>query len=133
MSATDPHRRRTDQGARRIIESLPERFYRDVWLFVISVLLLVTVAAGRAESTQRGADNRQRIADIQRSRVESLRIQCKATNDRHDHALRLLQRLPISKRGQLVTSALINVMIPAHKDCTAYAKRLVTPPPVPTK
>lgn len=47
-----------------------ENWYRDVWLFLISIVLVIGVKA-----------NKDRVADIQSSRVEAVRTSCEKTND----------------------------------------------------
>jgi hypothetical protein len=51
--------------------------HRDVWLFLITVLVLISIVTAYNQ-------NKQRIADIQASRLEV----CERSNARHDQAIK---------------------------------------------
>lgn len=56
-----PMRRSTDHGWRRFVR---ENFYRDVWLLLITVIVLVSLAFGWNERSARVTDNSNRIEDL---------------------------------------------------------------------
>lgn len=100
-------------------------FYRDAWLFLLSVLLLVTTVVSYNE-------NRDRVDDIQRSRIEL----CERQNMRHDRAIIAVNRLinrPASPRRHVTPAqrlqaaqqvrAVVDAMVP-RQNC-----RVVLEPP----
>lgn len=52
-------------------------FHRDLWLFLITVLVLISIVTAYSQ-------NKDRIQDIQRSRLEV----CERSNQRHDQAIK---------------------------------------------
>jgi hypothetical protein len=81
-----------------------ENWYRDVWLFAITVLMLAATIIGINE-------NRRRIAEIQQSRVQV----CELQNARHDNSIRtldeLIAKLPPKQRKQAKGSRDANVIL----------------------
>ena len=126
MTDRVPRRRKTDSRRQRFAEALPERFYRDVWLFLVSVLALASILIGQDQ-------NRQRVEDIQASRVEAIRSQCESTHASLRQATKRVAALHFSPRGSRATVAILQAMDRYPKDCEAYALRTVTPPPIPRR
>lgn len=62
---------------------LRENWYRDVWLFAISLVALATIVVGRDA--------------LHDSRVRSVKIACEQVNERHDRALNTLDRVTIAR------------------------------------
>ena len=65
---------------------LRANWYRDVWLFVLSTLLLGSIVVAINA-------NQQRIEDIQHERVRATGRACLDQNQRHDTALRVTAQL----------------------------------------
>lgn len=102
------------------------KLYRDVWLFVITVLVLFALQA-----------NSDRVDDIQRERADSIRRSCDETNQRNidtKHRLdQLIDAIPSENaeeraalvRSQAFTVALIDALVPV-RDCDALAEKSVS-------
>jgi hypothetical protein len=106
--------RRIDEGraARRSgwQIAIRENWYRDVWLFVITLCVLASMIFAYRS-------NRDRIADIQTSRLQT----CERQNARHMHAVLVAQRSDVHNRDLVI--ALLDAIIPLQ-DC-----KLVVEPP----
>lgn len=75
MAADDhPERRRDDHGWQT---DLKVNSHRDIWMFILSILVLISIVTAYNQ-------NKQRIADIQASRLEV----CQRSNARHDQAIK---------------------------------------------
>lgn len=99
-----------------------ENWYRDVWLLLITALLLWAVSS------------------IQANRLDAARNSCIAQNGRNVDTIRQLEqvvrKLPPRQRQRAVanigsTVLLINALAPFHKDCDSYADAVVAGKPVP--
>lgn len=104
MDTASPRRRKTDLSWR---ERLPERFYRDVWMLVISGLLLWS------------------LVSIQNQRWNNSYGNCQAANERYANTLRVLDQTisqaPRAQRAQARTQrtqslAFIAALAPPHFD-----------------
>lgn len=104
-------------GAVRLFEKLHRR------MRIVVILLSFTLVIAGAAIVLGQVNNSRRIADIQRSRRDSLVQQCVETNLRHDRLLDALERtspgLSIFGREQLAQAA-----APHIGDCVAHAERL---------
>jgi hypothetical protein len=107
------------EARRRTI--IRENWYRDVWLFVLSVFLVVAVVVANAE-------NRQRIDEIQESRYQFQIQNCLSVNARNLSAKAEAMR-SVSPEGQRTVRLLIDEMLPFNRDCAAKAREGVEIPP----
>lgn len=136
------------------------RDYRhDVWLLVLSIVILITVSTAvsgsktanqasrhaRAAASQASAvaqSAAQLAAEIQQQRVDSVSDNCNAQNKRHDGTIAALDRIPPfgpqtraaraqAARGRAEAVLLINALQP-HQDCTLVVDAALglAPPPV---
>lgn len=92
------------------------------------------------ESTELTKANRQRIADVQRSREDTVRLACAEQNERHDGTIRTLDRLILETRkmhperarraaeSRVGTVLLIEALAP-KRDCDKRVRELVHPRP----
>jgi hypothetical protein len=94
---------------------LRENWYRDVWLFVISVFLIVAVIVGDSE-------NKERVDDVQQSRYLFQLANCEASNARNMKAKAKAGRLPLSPQGTKTVVALVDELQPFTKDCKTKAR-----------
>jgi len=98
-----------------------ENWYRDVWLFVITVMVLAASIGGISE-------NRHRIADIQQSRI----LVCELQNERHDNSIRtldeLIAKLPPKQRAQARAQRNANVVLISALVPKQPCRALVEPP-----
>lgn len=105
----------------------PENWYRDVWLFVLT-LLLYQALTGVAGSVDR----------IDQSRHDVAFENCLSQNDRHNRTIDKLDNLVAkikdpqekarAKLNRAGTVALIDALAPYHKDCRAYVDQLLEAP-----
>lgn len=92
MAAADDRseRRRED---RRFRTNWRENAHRDVWMFLLSILVLISIVTAYNQ-------NKDRIQDIQRSRLEV----CERSNARHDQAIKTTMELlarPVTPQRKL--------------------------------
>lgn len=104
-----PQARRT--GWRALVR---ENWYRDVWLFGITLLCLGAIMFGYAA-------NKDRIDEIQSSRLDT----CQRQNQRHDTASAIAQKR-VSKDSRPLVGALVDALVPTQ-DC----RELIAPPAIP--
>lgn len=121
--------RREDRGPQaRTPAWLRENWYRDVWLFLISLFCAVSIPVFYSA-------NKDRIADVQTSRLENVRRGCEDSNAKNEHAKAKVNALrsqgKMSPEGAAVTKTLIDSLSEVHEDCEAYARQVVVPPEVP--
>jgi hypothetical protein len=98
-----------------------ENWYRDVWLFVITVFMVAILVLGIGE-------NDERIEDIQASRYEFQLQNCLSVNARNLNAKAKARRI-VSAQGQQTVTTLIDEMLPFHRDCEGRARDGVEIPP----
>jgi hypothetical protein len=98
-----------------------ENWYRDVWLFVITVFMVGSLWLGIDA-------NEDRIQDIQASRYIFQLQNCQSVNARNLSAKAKARRI-VSAQGQRTVTALIDEMLPFHGDCEARAREGVEIPP----
>jgi hypothetical protein len=98
-----------------------ENWYRDVWLFVITVFMVAAVLFGIGE-------NEERIQDVQESRYIFQLQNCQSVNARNLSAKAKARRI-VSAQGQRTVTTLIDEMLPFHRDCEARAREGVEIPP----
>lgn len=123
---TDPIEQRTP--VRRFLR---ENWYRDVWLFILSALVLGSILAAVNA-------NQNRIQDIQHERVRATLRSCVDQNARHDRAIRVTARLlrrpavppvrkltPKQERAQKVALARwIGALVP-KRNCARFVNQTV--------
>jgi hypothetical protein len=122
MSRMVEDERQHDDGIearRRTI--IRENWYRDVWLFVITVFMVAAVLFGIGE-------NEERIQDVQESRYIFQLQNCQSVNARNLSAKAKARRI-VSAQGQRTVTTLIDEMLPFHRDCEARAREGVEIPP----
>jgi hypothetical protein len=107
------------EARRRTI--IRENWYRDVWLFVITVFMVAAVLFGIGE-------NEERIQDVQESRYIFQLQNCQSVNARNLSAKAKARRI-VSAQGQRTVTTLIDEMLPFHRDCEARAREGVEIPP----
>jgi hypothetical protein len=107
-------------GARRKT-IVRENWYRDVWLLLITVFVVGILILGIGE-------NDERIEDIQQSRYEFQLQNCQSVNARNLKA-KAKARQTVSAQGQRTVAALIDEMLPFHRDCVGRAREGVKIPP----
>jgi hypothetical protein len=109
-----------------------ENWYRDLWLFVISIV--VAIAIIKAVSTSNKASDLAQA--IQRQRVSQARDNCLDENARHKNTVDtldgLIADLPAARRKQAEASRqftvlLIDALAPV-RDCDLVAKAVVNLP-----
>jgi hypothetical protein len=100
---------------------LRENWYRDVWLFLITVFVVGATLAGISE-------NQQRIDEIQESRYQFQLANCQSVNARNLSA-KAKARETVSPEGQRTVRLLIDEMLPFYRDCEARAREGVEIPP----
>jgi hypothetical protein len=105
----------TGRPDRRPHPILRENWYRDVWLFVISVFMVLALLGGINA-------NEDRINDIQQSRYLFQLANCEASNARNMKAKAKAERLPLSPQGRKTVRALVDELQPFTKDCRTKAR-----------
>ena len=93
--------------------------YRDIWLFIISLVVMVTVLKTIAL-----------VNDIQDERVKAIVTQCDDQNQRHDRTLNTLSTLANSagseaRRLRIQASAVLIEALAPRQDCQALARERV--------
>ena len=93
--------------------------YRDIWLFLITCVVLVTVLKTIAL-----------VHDIQNERVRATLAQCDDQNQRHDRTLNTLSTLANSagseaRRLRIQASAVLIEALAPRQDCQALARERV--------
>lgn len=101
---------------------LPERWYRDAWLVVITGVVALSLLA-----------QQDTLNKIQQSRVEIGRESCRAQNDRHDATIRKLDELVAAlppgprkrqaEESRAGTVQLIEALAP-RRDCGALVEQI---------
>lgn len=89
---TTPMRRREDHKTlKRLAYWWSERGYRDIWLILISLLVLFALK-----------QNNDRIADIQHDRASNIRNICTDQNHRHDKTVAQLDNLFANANAKVI-------------------------------
>lgn len=125
MATEHPLRRKTDRGVRRVLpERFPERFYRDVWLFMITVIVVLGLLFGYQ-------GNNNRLDDIQAERQRNTLGACEATNRQNQAIVAFVTAsIPKGRRDDPDIVAYLDrarVSFPVQ-DCELVVKRLVQNP-----
>jgi hypothetical protein len=121
MASKENERQHDDgiEARRRTI--IRENWYRDVWLFLITVFVVGILVLGIGE-------NDERIEDIQQSRYEFQLQNCQSVNARNLKAKAKARQI-VSAQGQRTVLVLIDEMLPFHRDCVGRAREGVKIPP----
>lgn len=119
----------------------PERWYRDVWLLAITVILYLVVTGQQAQNddTAALAERTARLTrTIQAQRANSIVTNCRETNRRHDNTIRklddLLADIPPgperdrAKANRAGTVLLIDALVP-KMNCRERVTEALTPAP----
>lgn len=133
---------------RRLTGRLPERWYRDVWMFGLSLLVYLSLS-GQGDQVDRvdrvssdTAKLARRTAELARSiqaqRVNSVLTNCQDQNTRHDNTLTKLDAVidgmpegpdkARAKANQPSTVILIDALVP-KRDCRKVLDDALTPAP----
>ena len=100
-----------------------------IWLIVITGLSLISIGVSYQQ-------NKDRLDDIQESRITYLETECLDINQRNGNSLRSIKKLEkaekLSPGGAEATRILINEVLPPRQNCREYAEITVeAPPPAP--
>lgn len=118
--AVSPRRRKTDQGWYRIAPDwLPERFYRDLWLLIVTGLVLWALVG-----------NSQRLDDIQRERAHNTLLSCQRANTQNSAILGFITAsVPAGRRNdpQILTYLIRAGRTFPQQDCQAVVRRQIKP------
>jgi hypothetical protein len=99
-----------------------DNWYRDVWNFLNTLLMLGILVLGVAT-------NEDRINDVQKSRYEFQLQNCQVANARNLSAKAEGGRLPLSPQGKITVIKLVDKLQPFTRDCEARAREGVEIPP----
>jgi hypothetical protein len=107
--------------AKRVWAARPANFYRDVWLFAITILVFISA---NASFNQASAIQHQASA-IQHSRERAIREACEQQNERNGTAFKFLQGLPVSRnqpamspeRRHLLIQQFTDALVGPVQDC----------------
>jgi hypothetical protein len=96
MAAERHRRRKTDRGWRRLVH---DNWYRDLWLFAVTVIALAAILIGNHE-------NHHRINDIQSERARALTLVCEQTNAQNAGIVAFIKAsIPPARRHDPATRA----------------------------
>lgn len=125
MAEMHPMRRKSDRGWKRYSpEWLPERFYRDVWLLIITCVVIGSSWFGYRA-------NENRINDIQGSRARNTLAGCMQTNREHTALVGFIRAsIPPSRRDEPRVMAYLERAERSFPvvDCRALTMRRVQSP-----